>query len=79
MVGQGHMAGVFHLLHLLGPSGMANEAHICHANILQFGTPGNASNSLHQSGSWAPWPFMSPIHLTPQLVVLEGVPLPLAS
>ena len=30
--------------------GWLNEAHICHANFLQSGTPGNANSSLHQSG-----------------------------
>ena len=30
--------------------GWLNEAHICHANFLQSGTPSNANSSLHQSG-----------------------------
>ena len=38
---------ISHLLYLRGPPGMA---HICHANFLQSGTPGNANSSLHQSG-----------------------------
>ena len=35
---------------LLALLGWLNEAHTCHANVLQLGTSSNANSSLHQSG-----------------------------
>ena len=79
MVGQGGMAVIFHLLHLLGLLGWLNEACTCHANFYSWALLAMLTTLSTSQGSWLSQPSMSPIHVTPQLVVLEGVLLPLSS
>ena len=49
-MGQGAWQWCFVSFISLALLGWLNEAHICHANVLQSGTSGNANSSLHQSG-----------------------------
>ena len=72
--GRRSMAVVFHLLHLHGPSGMAEWGPylLCQLFTAKLTTPSTSQ------GSQLPWPSMSPIHVTPDWW-FRGVPLPLSS